>query len=669
MFYSHTFLARKGPLGTVWSAAHLQNRLKKSHYTSTDISSTVALIMFPEVPMALRMSSHLLLGVVRIYSKKVDYLYKDCNNVLIGIKNAFASVDLNLPEDAKHAPFHSVTLPGTFELDALNLDDDFYCQGIQDNHLRSQEEITLEGSNIICAFLNSEDIISSFSYQIPAGRDPYITITFDEDIVRNSSCLEDASGPGDRTMEESAHLLPMDTTLGSLDPGPSNQTGADERLDKDSSNQNFPEFEVLRDSIHDFHSENILVWPDREDDVIEPDMTLEQQIMEKEVLTPVMEEMLVSGGQSLPSQQHQEPPTSVASEQAPEIFDSQFQFGHASPELGMRSTPPVQQPEARPRKRKRLYDESTVLTNKFMKKALEDPSDLLRKRKNCPYSALDIWKSNNRLKREKVFVEPLTTGLLGELCNIFKKDFISAKPHLVLLEEVRPESSVPPSPAHDIDLGIEHLRDYEGPACSNILPELGPSPNRFTPSPSRGDDFTPASPNNLGSQSEPQLGTTIGTGMLNTPDLAASTGPIGSEMETPMTFSERLDVENSVLSDIPEVLNSAESEDLNFLVEDNNNTPTGLEVTPGVDQLPVRTRATAQYIKRKSLVTPITEDLSGNLILNKILEGKNRKICARMFSEILVLKVYELLDVQQEEPYGDITLKVTLKLSKDQSLS
>lgn len=41
MFYSQEYLARKGPLGTVWSAAHLQNRLKKSHYTATNIPETV----------------------------------------------------------------------------------------------------------------------------------------------------------------------------------------------------------------------------------------------------------------------------------------------------------------------------------------------------------------------------------------------------------------------------------------------------------------------------------------------------------------------------------------------------------------------------------------------------------------------------------------------------
>lgn len=82
--------------------------------------------MFPEVPIALRLSGHLLLGVVRIYSKKVDYLHHDCNVFLSHIRTAIATIQVNLPEDASHAPFHSVTLPATFELDALNLDDAIY---------------------------------------------------------------------------------------------------------------------------------------------------------------------------------------------------------------------------------------------------------------------------------------------------------------------------------------------------------------------------------------------------------------------------------------------------------------------------------------------------------------------------------------------------------------
>ena len=37
-------------------------------------------------PMALRLSGQLLLGVVRIYSRKARYLLEDCNEALMKIK-------------------------------------------------------------------------------------------------------------------------------------------------------------------------------------------------------------------------------------------------------------------------------------------------------------------------------------------------------------------------------------------------------------------------------------------------------------------------------------------------------------------------------------------------------------------------------------------------------
>lgn len=86
-------------------------------------------IMFPEVPIALRMSGHLLLGIVRIYSKKVEYLFHDCTVVLNGLRKAFASIDLNLPEDARQAPVQLITFPDKFDLDSLDLDDDIYLDG------------------------------------------------------------------------------------------------------------------------------------------------------------------------------------------------------------------------------------------------------------------------------------------------------------------------------------------------------------------------------------------------------------------------------------------------------------------------------------------------------------------------------------------------------------
>lgn len=90
MFYSQIILAKKGPLGKIWLAAHWgDKKLGRPQIFSTDIASSVESIVNPSVPLALRVSGHLLLGVVRIYSRKVKYLMQDCTEALVKIKMAF----------------------------------------------------------------------------------------------------------------------------------------------------------------------------------------------------------------------------------------------------------------------------------------------------------------------------------------------------------------------------------------------------------------------------------------------------------------------------------------------------------------------------------------------------------------------------------------------------
>jgi cohesin complex subunit SCC1 len=76
-------------------------------------------ILFPEAPIALRLSGHLLLGVVRIYSRKVNYLFHDCSEALTKIKQAFHAGVVDLPPEAATAPFNAITLPENFDLDEL----------------------------------------------------------------------------------------------------------------------------------------------------------------------------------------------------------------------------------------------------------------------------------------------------------------------------------------------------------------------------------------------------------------------------------------------------------------------------------------------------------------------------------------------------------------------
>jgi hypothetical protein len=97
MFYSQLILAKKGSLGKIWIAAHFEKKLTKAQIFSTDITNTVEALIHPSVPLAIRVSGHLMLGLVRIYSKKVKYLMIDCTDAMWKMQLAFrpAKVDMD----------------------------------------------------------------------------------------------------------------------------------------------------------------------------------------------------------------------------------------------------------------------------------------------------------------------------------------------------------------------------------------------------------------------------------------------------------------------------------------------------------------------------------------------------------------------------------------------
>ena len=72
---SQIILAKKGPLGKIWLAAHWDKKLTKASIFDTSIEVSAQSIVSPQQPLALRVSGHLLLGLVRIYSRKVSYLF------------------------------------------------------------------------------------------------------------------------------------------------------------------------------------------------------------------------------------------------------------------------------------------------------------------------------------------------------------------------------------------------------------------------------------------------------------------------------------------------------------------------------------------------------------------------------------------------------------------
>lgn len=70
--------------------------------------------------MALRLSGQLLLGVVRIYSRKAKYLLDDCNEALLKIKIAFRPGVVDMTEDQLAVNRNAITLQGNnLDIDAL----------------------------------------------------------------------------------------------------------------------------------------------------------------------------------------------------------------------------------------------------------------------------------------------------------------------------------------------------------------------------------------------------------------------------------------------------------------------------------------------------------------------------------------------------------------------
>ncbi|KAK3394414.1 Rec8 like protein-domain-containing protein [Podospora didyma] len=92
MFWSGTLLSATGPLAKAWLSANQERKVSKMQILQHNLQDSVDAIITPnDAPLALRLSGQLLLGVVRIYSRKARYLLDDCNEALMKLKMAFRS--------------------------------------------------------------------------------------------------------------------------------------------------------------------------------------------------------------------------------------------------------------------------------------------------------------------------------------------------------------------------------------------------------------------------------------------------------------------------------------------------------------------------------------------------------------------------------------------------
>ncbi|KAH7283221.1 hypothetical protein KP509_35G066500 [Ceratopteris richardii] len=445
MFYSHFILARKGPLGVIWVAAHLEAKLRKKHVAETSISESVDSIICSEVPLALRLSGHLLVGVVRIYSRKVNYLYHDCSEALIKIKNAFLPSNVDLPPEASKVPFHSITLPEPFALD--DFDSSLKWEKVHSAATGDFAEFHISERDIITLREQADDEARGPLFDLDERfqdytEDPYsllyerdkplsspmnvsleseIEVALEEDVLPPLPANEAMELDREQLDDERDVYTPIHDQL--LESGGTSESSgrirkrkADSSLVTSRSTQDIPEIEKLRAAPESNVLEPLLMELDEEEvrnsSILKTRRTEGGSLNEFASLdvqaTPLLNEILS--------------PTITSSPATAAGVSSGYTgnedllgeiLGARTPAFKVATGGAVPQPveqKRRLRKRKSIFDDRPILSSSLMKKQLSGARDLLRKRRKCPLTEFRMRKSSNKFVESRFFM-PSFTGL------------------------------------------------------------------------------------------------------------------------------------------------------------------------------------------------------------------------------------------------------------------
>ncbi|XP_057982179.1 sister chromatid cohesion 1 protein 2 isoform X2 [Malania oleifera] len=663
MFYSKCLLSRKGPLGVIWVAAYCHKRLKKSQVVETDISSSIEKILLKDFPeVACRVLGYLLLGVVRIYSKKVEYLFDDCRKVLNRI-NAFVNTKIvNTHREASHAPFLSITLPARFELDAFDLE---VLEDVSGDHVRPLEEITLKEawrnetvghySLDMCVF--EEDVAETFSAahaetssvaQTPAE---YVLSPSTVSRSNNLSSLEvsleklrDERFPQEECLdfglicmveEECQNLISPFGEGHHIDGGEINcpqltfSENGESQLIKDqinvlshhlmenemvgspSHNLSKPEASIKTPEDFRFSQEDYLAH--EKADEVPTDLVRSKELHADGIQKKSFEETPLEKSSCLVITERA---VSATVNTTPESKFSTVS-GVTNPEFMVIPTPAKKESSHIPRKRKCSFDDFTVLPNKVLRERIYNPNDLVCKRRPAPHTALDAWKACQISNLAHGFSEPLLPYSSLEIRSLFG--------------EKKLKTSKTTEPA-EIGEGLDKLDVLVSPNVGRSTEETALAPGTPVDHSTSAILDVPGSPTVGRSSDQTAIAPETPT------DHPASTrlcrGPRSLHRWGSMSSSESVDRESF----------SAVDEDccLDLMSEDISSCE-GHSCEQDYGELygwSVRTRAVAGYLRR-SFLNRRKQRKEEVVSLLRVLKGRTKEESARVFYEILGISFHQ----------------------------
>ncbi|KAK2964821.1 putative N terminus of Rad21 / Rec8 like protein [Blattamonas nauphoetae] len=116
------YISKHGPLGQVWIAANYDRNLSKGKILQINIPAAVKIIRegIPteenpkkKIPLPLRYQAHLLLGLIRVYTRKLKYLADDINEFQSRLNTTLQTSNIDLPPNVGNASRSHITIPDT----------------------------------------------------------------------------------------------------------------------------------------------------------------------------------------------------------------------------------------------------------------------------------------------------------------------------------------------------------------------------------------------------------------------------------------------------------------------------------------------------------------------------------------------------------------------------
>ncbi|CAM8907959.1 unnamed protein product [Rhodiola kirilowii] len=362
MFYSQCLLSRKGPLGAVLIAAYCHSRLKKAQVINTDIPFSVKKIMDEGFPnFTYRILGYLLLGVVRIFSHKVEYVLLDCNQMLLKAKQTVAAKRNEAQASSFLAPHQSITLPESLELDKFIFED----IGVEKrDHVLPTEETMLKD-----LWANVE--ASTFPPDGICGEGLSIDL---ETFLDSGTPNQDILSP------QPVNISLDDTLMYGMD---NIERSIETLIQKFGSPLEACEAEMVNLPGH------------------LPSCPAVSSVNNDENEAQNMEQAETSE-----SQRHKK--LFVTVERSPERNLTDPSDGGAGAQSFKAMPTPVNKENVPvKRKRKCLIDEQVVLSNKMVKESIDYSGDLVRKRVRVPDMALGVWKHGLMLDLKNNLTHPL----------------------------------------------------------------------------------------------------------------------------------------------------------------------------------------------------------------------------------------------------------------------